>query len=100
MMKVHVVQDIDEAEVCDRVICVRHYPADTRNDIPGTRVETCCECGHAVKVAPSSPRTPPRLCKECMFAQLANGKTDPNTCEILVTQRTLDEAHGKVESKH
>ena len=55
----------EEAEKSTYLVCVRwdSTPALFTDDVKGT----CCACGTAVRFRPSAPKTPPRLCVECML---------------------------------
>lgn len=61
--KIRVVDDA-EAEQCDWVVCVR--AADDPGAFPDNKRGTCSACGEPVIFRPHSPRTPPRICVECV----------------------------------
>lgn len=63
MIPLHIVS-LEEAEEADYVVCARK---DTPTPFTDNEEGTCCQCGCAVVFRPHAPKTPPRLCFECMI---------------------------------
>lgn len=68
-MKIQVVSP-EEAEEATMVVCCRvGMPRHFDDDLEGV----CSHCGQAVFFRPNSPKTPPKVCIECVTDMMRGG---------------------------
>lgn len=62
------VRDVDdeEAEKAQALLCLPLGPSRFTDNLTGP----CADCGRTLMFRPYSPKTPPKLCPECLIARL------------------------------
>lgn len=57
----------EEAEAADMLVCCRTPDDGTFSD---NLTSTCSMCGHNIYFRPHVPKTPPKICMQCMLERL------------------------------
>jgi hypothetical protein len=91
-----IVDDPDEAECADSVVCRRLTQPLL---LPDNMIDLCSKCGEAIQHRPHVPKTPPKICDECattiMEAEAAKGEL-----VVMITPKTAGEVIAWYEKKN
>lgn len=91
-----IVDDPDEAECADSVICRR---LTSPLLLPDNVIDLCSECGEAIQHRPHVPKTPPKICDLCALPIIMKhaAKDDLVT---MITPKTAAEVAEWLRKKH
>jgi predicted amidophosphoribosyltransferase len=85
--RIEIVDDGDEAECADIVVCRR---LTSPLLMPDNLIDLCSKCGEAIQFRPHAPTTPPKVCDQCALP-IATKHANKGELVTLITPKTAAE---------
>jgi hypothetical protein len=93
--RIEIVDDPDEAEMADAVVCMRLTQPLL---LPDNLIDLCSKCGEAIQHRPHVPKRPPKICNQCIIP-IANAHAKKDDLVTMVTPKTAAEVAAYLRKK-
>lgn len=91
-----IVDDPDDAEAADVVVCRR---LTSPLLLPDNWIDLCSKCGEAIQHRPHVPKTPPKICDECA-APIMRAEHAKGGLVTMITPKTAAEVDAYFRKKN
>lgn len=91
-----VTDDPNEAEKADMVVCIL---AEPELRFPDNLVGHCTQCGRLVQFRPHAPKTPPKVCIECVMPKMQEELERGETVTNMITPTSAIEVLNYLAKK-
>jgi hypothetical protein len=91
-----IVEDPDEAEDADAVVCIR---LTSPLMLPDNEIGLCSVCGEAIQFRPFGPKSPPKICWECAEPAAA-ASAAKGELVTMITPKTAAEVADYLRKKN